>query len=61
MVTPFADGEAHQGIFDFFQLRRLGQIFFVMQLHALLELLSGISGQRMFQRHQIGFLTLVAR
>ncbi|MNC62221.1 hypothetical protein D3C75_1122240 [compost metagenome] len=32
-----------------------------MQLHALLELLSGISGQRMFQRHQIGFLTLVAR
>ncbi|MNE93583.1 hypothetical protein D3C80_1914500 [compost metagenome] len=61
MVTPFADGQTHQSVFNFFQLRRTGQIFLIMQLHTFGKLLRSIFRQRMLQRDQIGFLTMMFR
>ncbi|ABU76322.1 hypothetical protein ESA_01054 [Cronobacter sakazakii ATCC BAA-894] len=61
MIAPFADGETHFGRGDHFKLRRFGEIFFIVELYAFGKQRRGVIRHRRFQRHQIGFLAMVAR
>ena len=61
VITTFTDGQTHFGRRNHFQHRWLGKIFLIVQLNAFGELRGGVIADRIFQRHQVGFLAMMAR